>query len=80
MGKGRWFRGGVVRKIGDGMGTRFWKDEWVGFGVKLLDVFPRLFSVEVEKNCCVGERLVRSIESTVFRGSWNEFYLFGGKN
>lgn len=70
VGRSRWFRDGLVRKIGDGMGTRFWEDEWVGCGVKLKVAFPRLYTLEVNKSCWVGERLSSVNESVVFKGVW----------
>lgn len=42
------FRNGVVRKIGDGMKMRFWKEKWGGNST-LWDAFPRLFSLSNKK-------------------------------
>lgn len=47
----------IVRKIGNGIDTRFWKDVWCGD--KSFDfLFPRIFALEVDKNCSVASRLV----------------------
>lgn len=39
--------------IGNGFGTSFWLDKWVGNG-RLCDRFPRLFQLEDDKKAMVG--------------------------
>nr|GEX40303.1 hypothetical protein [Tanacetum cinerariifolium] len=43
------------RKVGNGESTRFWLDNWVGGG-PLNVSYPRLFRLEVNKNCLVRDR------------------------
>lgn len=49
-----WFKTEVMKKMGNGMGTSFWKDKWLSEGV-LRDLFPRLFVIWNKKNIRVGE-------------------------
>ena len=46
------------------------EDEWVSCGVKLMDSFPRLYSLEVDKSCCLRIHLSKSNESVMFVGLW----------
>jgi mannosylglycoprotein endo-beta-mannosidase len=46
----------IVRKLGNGMLIRFWKDIWIG-EIPLCSLFPRLFSLSEQKEICVGELL-----------------------
>lgn len=49
-----WFRDSMVNKFGLGLLTKFWKNHWVrDFPVKAR--FPRVFSIFVQKDFCVGE-------------------------
>jgi hypothetical protein len=43
-----WFGEGVVKKMGNGVDTRFWDDAWVG-NESLRVRFPRLFSISTQK-------------------------------
>ncbi|CAJ2635808.1 unnamed protein product [Trifolium pratense] len=46
---------GVVRKkLGNGHNTSFWHDKWIGV-IPLKNVYPRLFSVSVDKDSSVAE-------------------------
>jgi hypothetical protein len=47
-------RGIFFRKLGNGGDTSFWYDTWVGVH-PLKEVFPRLFLVSTQKECCVSE-------------------------
>lgn len=51
---GGWFRGSVVKKVGDGRNTLFWLDPWVG-GVPLSVRFRRLFDLSVNKSISVSD-------------------------
>jgi hypothetical protein len=51
-----WLEGAFVRKLGNGMLTRFWSDVWLGAEPLSLR-FPGLFSLSLEKDVCVGELL-----------------------
>jgi hypothetical protein len=44
-----WFTNGVIRKLGNGLKTSFWRDKWAG-DFTLKDRFPRLFSISNQKN------------------------------
>lgn len=44
-----------MKKISDGVLTQFWKDIWVG-DTKLMDRFPRLYALEVNKDCVIADR------------------------
>lgn len=44
--------------MGDGRSTHFLEDAWLKENVRLCDSFPRLFSLESEKDCLVSDRLV----------------------
>jgi hypothetical protein len=49
-----WFSSNVVKKLGNGVHTRFWSDIWVG-DVPLRDRFPRLFSISSQKEGSVAD-------------------------
>jgi hypothetical protein len=44
----------MSKKLGDGGGTRFWLDKWVG-PKPLCDLFPRLFSVSTQPDKLIKE-------------------------
>nr|KYP40876.1 Putative ribonuclease H protein At1g65750 family [Cajanus cajan] len=48
-----WLDEKIDRCIGDGTSTRFWEDKWIG-GLRLLDVFPRLYSFAFDPLSMVG--------------------------
>ncbi|XP_076895068.1 uncharacterized protein LOC143547554 [Bidens hawaiensis] len=51
----------VIRiKVGNGSETLFWKDVWIGDS-SLCSRFPRLFDLEVNKNCLLKEKLFNSV-------------------
>jgi hypothetical protein len=43
-----WFSQGVVKKLGNGENTSFWRDKWVG-NSSLQTKFPRLYSISTQK-------------------------------
>lgn len=49
-----WFNLAVVRKVGNGNTTSFWKDEWLGEGT-LRSKYPRLYDISNQKEACIGE-------------------------
>ncbi|CAJ2647958.1 unnamed protein product [Trifolium pratense] len=64
-----WFTQGVIKRIGCGDQTKFWRDIWVGT-VPLQERFPRLFSVSTQKDCNV-EDLREMVEGAVnWRFAW----------
>ncbi|GJS28729.1 putative RNA-directed DNA polymerase [Tanacetum coccineum] len=46
------------RKVGDGSTFSFWEDLWLG-ELKLKYIFPRLYQLEIVKDCKVNERCNR---------------------
>ncbi|KAJ9541035.1 LOW QUALITY PROTEIN: hypothetical protein OSB04_027541 [Centaurea solstitialis] len=53
--KGVDFTRSFVKKLGDGISTKMWKERWLGLD-RLQDVFPRLFRLEVDNSASVAER------------------------
>ncbi|PWA91164.1 nucleotide-binding alpha-beta plait domain-containing protein [Artemisia annua] len=49
--------------------TRFGKDPWCGGGVRLLDVFPRLYALESIKDCMIADRW--HLSNNVWGGNWS---------
>jgi hypothetical protein len=49
-----WFSQRVVKKLGNGANTRFWRDLWVG-EIPLQCKFPRLFSISTQKEMMVAD-------------------------
>lgn len=49
-----WFNQALVKRVGDRRDTFFWKDKWAGDDL-LLQTFPRLFSLAVNKEAKIGE-------------------------
>ncbi|GJX73543.1 hypothetical protein Tco_0312138 [Tanacetum coccineum] len=45
------YKASFVIKIGFGMNTLFWKDPWCGSGQRLMEIFPRLFALDSDKDC-----------------------------
>lgn len=64
-----WLKMEVIRKLGNGMGTRFWKEKWLAEGI-LGDLFPRLFAISNQHNIKVGEVWNRSGEEGSGRLTW----------
>jgi len=53
-GVGDWFAGNIRRVVGNGLGTLFWYDHWVGES-PLRYKYPRLFDLAVNKDSTVAE-------------------------
>jgi hypothetical protein len=51
-----WLDDVVVRRLGNGRQTRFWRNVWIGDD-PLCVKFPRLFSISLQKEACVDELL-----------------------
>lgn len=49
-----WLKNEVVKEMGNGRRTSFWKDHWVG-EMPLCDCFPRLYSISNQREEMVGE-------------------------
>ncbi|XP_023747217.1 uncharacterized protein LOC111895365 [Lactuca sativa] len=55
-----------VRNIGKGNSTLFWEDVWCG-DIPLKTQFPRVFALDLEKNCTVTYRLKLCDWFSIFR-------------
>lgn len=49
-----WFKSEIVRKVGNGLKTSFWKDKWCYRG-SFSHLYPRLYSISNQKEASVGE-------------------------
>ncbi|GJY85830.1 RNA-directed DNA polymerase, eukaryota, reverse transcriptase zinc-binding domain protein [Tanacetum coccineum] len=49
-------------KVGDGASVAFWNDVWIG-NSNLKTTFPRLYSLEIAKDCLVADRYTFSASS-----------------
>ncbi|KAK2414519.1 hypothetical protein QL285_037103 [Trifolium repens] len=54
VGDGRWYVDNVVKRVGDGETTLFWKDNWVD-GISLKSQFDRLFDLCLDKEVTVAD-------------------------
>ncbi|GKA75182.1 hypothetical protein Tco_0781560 [Tanacetum coccineum] len=59
----------IVRKIGSGEQTQFWKDKWCSSGRKLMDLYPRLFALENNKDSRVCDRWC--LTNGIWNGNWD---------
>jgi hypothetical protein len=59
----------MVKKVGNGGGTRFWLDKWVG-GETLALLFPRLYSISNQKDFLISNMGGWSIDGWVWNLSW----------
>ncbi|KAJ9561194.1 hypothetical protein OSB04_006354 [Centaurea solstitialis] len=66
---GQNFLSSFKKSIAKDSDSLFWKDETVGGGVKLKDVFPRLYALESDKNARFKDRWKFTNDS--WSGSWN---------
>lgn len=72
-----WFPNEIRRKVGNGVGTSFWHEQWFG-NSNLKVVFPRLFSLSEQKEASVEE--MGWWDGDVWRWRWHWrriFFLFG---
>lgn len=68
VGRGSWFRTGILRQIGNGDESSFWEDVWSHLGDRLCVLFPRLFILEIEYT--VADRVLVGESGSVFCGNW----------
>nr|GEV46646.1 RNA-directed DNA polymerase, eukaryota, reverse transcriptase zinc-binding domain protein [Tanacetum cinerariifolium] len=52
-----------VRKVGNGVSCRFWEDSWCG-NQPLKIQFPRIYLLELEKNCSIADRIAFKTSSS----------------
>ena len=64
-----WFSNRVVRKIGNGRHTSFWKDRWIGVD-PLYKVYPRLFSISTQKEATVRDLVSLQGGACVWELNW----------
>nr|GEX81870.1 RNA-directed DNA polymerase, eukaryota [Tanacetum cinerariifolium] len=55
-----------VRKIGNGESTSFWNDVWLG-SMPLKSQFPRVYVLDIDRNCFIANRVPLKDWSYVFR-------------
>ncbi|GKC55652.1 hypothetical protein Tco_1083250 [Tanacetum coccineum] len=49
------FRSSFVLKNSNGSSVSFWKDAWCNNGSRLMDLYPRLYALETNKECKVND-------------------------
>nr|GEX07753.1 RNA-directed DNA polymerase, eukaryota, reverse transcriptase zinc-binding domain protein [Tanacetum cinerariifolium] len=55
-----------------GNNTLFWKDPWCGSGQRLIDIFPRLYALDSDKDCKVSDRWdLGHLANGVRGGTWS---------
>jgi hypothetical protein len=59
-----WFKEEVLRKVGNGGATSFWRDKWLG-NTPLCNIFRRLFLILEQKEGVVRDFRVCDRESGV---------------
>ncbi|XP_071692038.1 uncharacterized protein [Rutidosis leptorrhynchoides] len=61
------FTNSFIKIFGDGVGTSYWNEEWIG-GYKVKNKFSRLFKLETDVDAEVRERIVGNGSDA--RGNW----------
>nr|GEV32706.1 RNA-directed DNA polymerase, eukaryota [Tanacetum cinerariifolium] len=64
--KGFYFLSHCHKRIGDGNNTRLWSDIWKG-DRPLKEVFPRVFTLELDKEILVAEKVATSVDHSLRR-------------
>lgn len=64
-----WFNSALVRCVGNGRKTSFWKDAWRG-GMPFRDKYPRLFSTSNQKGESVGDMVGEPSPNVVWNFEW----------
>jgi mannosylglycoprotein endo-beta-mannosidase len=64
-----WVVDNIVRRLGNGLSIRFWKEVWIGDSPLCL-MFPRLFSLSLQKDACIGELLLADGERRRWNFNW----------
>ncbi|MCI27325.1 putative non-LTR retroelement reverse transcriptase, partial [Trifolium medium] len=57
-----WIEEAIVRRLGNGVLTRFWTDKWLGES-PLCVQFPRLYSLSLHKLATVAEMVTVSVDN-----------------
>ncbi|GJX27098.1 hypothetical protein Tco_0233394 [Tanacetum coccineum] len=53
-------------RVGNGLRTQFWNEVWIG-DTQLRVMFPRIYALEINKECTVAEKLQLSVTSSLRR-------------
>jgi hypothetical protein len=64
-----WISESIRRKVGNGVGTSFWNSNWVG-GTPLAVVFPRLYSLSIQKEGTVCDFLLEDGDTRLWNFLW----------
>ncbi|XP_035837136.1 uncharacterized protein LOC118485030 [Helianthus annuus] len=68
-GVGVYIREFLVRSVGVGDKTRFWRDAWFG-KTPLCSLFPDLYALEMNKSCLINERVIYDTSGSI-QIMWN---------
>ncbi|XP_071718479.1 uncharacterized protein [Rutidosis leptorrhynchoides] len=63
------FKSSFIRNIGNGRSTLFWEERWCG-GIKLRELFPRLYRLEINKEAVIADRVHFSSRSLQYNWEW----------
>jgi hypothetical protein len=66
---GDWYIEVLVKKVGNGGGSRFWLDKWIG-GMPLCQEFPQVFSISSQKENLINQVGVWNNNSWVWNLRW----------
>jgi hypothetical protein len=69
-----WFSRNVVKIVGNGECTSFWRDVWAG-GISLKDRFPRLYLISEQKESTVSEVLHQSSAGLRWGFTWRRRFF-----
>nr|GEX78914.1 RNA-directed DNA polymerase, eukaryota, reverse transcriptase zinc-binding domain protein [Tanacetum cinerariifolium] len=64
-------------RVGNGLCTQFWNEVWIG-DTPLRVLFPRVYALEINKDCTVADKLQYSVTSSLrrtVRGGVKDFQL-----
>ncbi|GJV92708.1 RNA-directed DNA polymerase, eukaryota [Tanacetum coccineum] len=53
-------------RVGNGLCTQFWNEVWIG-DTQLCVMFPRIYALEINKDCTVADKLQYSVTSSLRR-------------
>ncbi|GJU51297.1 hypothetical protein Tco_1220852 [Tanacetum coccineum] len=53
-------------RVGNGLRTQFWNEVWIG-DTQLRVMFPRIYALEINKDCTVTDKLQFSVTSSLRR-------------
>lgn len=62
------FKKSMIKEVSSGSQTQFWSDIWCKEGKKLMEFFPWLYMLEINKECKVSDRWC--LENEEWHGTW----------